>query len=428
MKKTSHSSEYGQALVLFVVGIAIFTGFVALAIDGGMLLSDRRQAQNAADSAAMAAALARMSNQNWQTAGLTAAAAFDYDNDGTENWVSVHNPPLTGLYATVPNANQYLQVFITSTLKTSFAQIVFNNLTQNTVMAVARARPTQTLSPGNALHATNPNACNAMTFSGSSGTIVTGGNAFSNSTAHGSPTSCHSIRKNGSTGDVDINGGGILAAGTFRNITGDGVTTDDGIHEYQDQQDIPPIPNPDCSNLPHRSYNGGEVTLLPGIYDDGLRITNFHDNVTLSPGLYCLRDDFSATGGVLTGDEVMIYMEEGAIEIRGNVSVNLTRSSDLVDASGNQWAGMIVYMPPENTSLIDMNGNSGSIYTGTIFAPGLASPASQPKCSVGGNGDSIAFNAQVICNTVEMYGNGTLYITFNEEDNYRLPPIIELVE
>lgn len=428
MKKIGNHSEKGQALVLFVVGIAVFIGFVALAIDGGMLLSDRRQAQNAADSAAMAAALARMSNQNWQTAGLNAAAAFDYDNDGVENWVSVHNPPVTGLYATVPNASQYIQVFITSTLKTSFAQLVFSNLTQNSVMAVGRARPSQSIFPGNALHATNPSQCNAVTFSGSGDVDINGGNVFSNSLANGNPTSCHSGIVNGSGGDIDITGGGIVTAGTFRNQSGGEINAEDGIIQGADQQDLPQIPIPSCAGLTNRSYNGGAATLLPGIYNGGIRLNNAGDQITMSPGMYCLGDDFTANGGSVTGTEVFIYQQSGELDLGGNTSIDLTRTSNLVDADGNQWAGMLYYMDPNNTSLVNISGNSGSSYTGTFLAAGLASPSSQPKCSISGTGDNLGLNSQVICNTVEITGDAILLVNFNEEDNYRLPPIIELVE
>ena len=47
-------SEKGQAIVYLVIGLVVFLGFVALAIDGGMALSDRRHSQNAADAASLA--------------------------------------------------------------------------------------------------------------------------------------------------------------------------------------------------------------------------------------------------------------------------------------------------------------------------------------------------------------------------------------
>src|SRR4030065_2525858 len=54
--KTVHSSERGQAIIFLVLGLVVFMGFVALGIDGGMAMADRREAQNISDSSALAAA------------------------------------------------------------------------------------------------------------------------------------------------------------------------------------------------------------------------------------------------------------------------------------------------------------------------------------------------------------------------------------
>ncbi len=54
MNDIPHKSESGQAIVYLVIGLVVFLGFVALAIDGGMALADRRHEQNAADAASLA--------------------------------------------------------------------------------------------------------------------------------------------------------------------------------------------------------------------------------------------------------------------------------------------------------------------------------------------------------------------------------------
>jgi Flp pilus assembly protein TadG len=61
--------ERGQALIIIaLIAIGLF-GIVALAIDGSVKFSDRRHAQNAADTAAMTAALelARGNTVNWDS-------------------------------------------------------------------------------------------------------------------------------------------------------------------------------------------------------------------------------------------------------------------------------------------------------------------------------------------------------------------------
>ena len=51
---TKHKSEEGQAIVFLVLGLVVFMGFVALAIDGGMAFADRRHSQNGSDASSLA--------------------------------------------------------------------------------------------------------------------------------------------------------------------------------------------------------------------------------------------------------------------------------------------------------------------------------------------------------------------------------------
>ena len=48
-------SEKGQALIVIALAAVVLFSFAALAIDGSMAFSDRRKAQNAADTAVLAA-------------------------------------------------------------------------------------------------------------------------------------------------------------------------------------------------------------------------------------------------------------------------------------------------------------------------------------------------------------------------------------
>jgi len=74
--------ERGQGLILAVLGMAVFLGFVAMAVDVGLFLNERRELQNSADAAALAGAAylpdAAVATQNAQT---WAAKNF---NDGNE--------------------------------------------------------------------------------------------------------------------------------------------------------------------------------------------------------------------------------------------------------------------------------------------------------------------------------------------------------
>ena len=68
MTKPKLFKERGQALILITFAAIALFGITGLAIDGSNKFSDRRHAQNAADSAALAAALVKT---NGLTAGMT---------------------------------------------------------------------------------------------------------------------------------------------------------------------------------------------------------------------------------------------------------------------------------------------------------------------------------------------------------------------
>src|SRR5258705_13459829 len=53
-------TERGQALILIALAAIGLFGIAGLVIDGGAKFSDRRHAQNAADTASLAAALAKL--------------------------------------------------------------------------------------------------------------------------------------------------------------------------------------------------------------------------------------------------------------------------------------------------------------------------------------------------------------------------------
>src|SRR5512143_4113605 len=88
---SSRRTERGQVLVIVVFGLVALIGAAGLAIDGGNAYSDRRHAQNAADTAALAAGLTYLRSEgNWDAsrqAGMDRATNNGYDDNGTSNEV-----------------------------------------------------------------------------------------------------------------------------------------------------------------------------------------------------------------------------------------------------------------------------------------------------------------------------------------------------
>ncbi len=145
-------------------------------------------------------------------------------------------------------------------------------------------------------------------------------------------------------------------------------------------------------------------------------------------GMYCFDGDFTVNGGSLTGDGVMIVMRKGDLSLSGNADIYLKRPNSLLDAKGQQWGGMLIYMLADNHGGIDLAGNNGSEYHGTVYAPGTRDPISQEKCNIGGANRSTGIHANMMCSSIGIAGNAILDITYNEKENYQLPPSVELAQ
>src|ERR1044071_4154492 len=88
------SFDRGQALILIALAAIGLFGIAGLAIDGSIKFSDRRHAQNAADTAVLAASLAKVkgaSETDWKFAAKERAESNGYDSDFITNWVYVYS-------------------------------------------------------------------------------------------------------------------------------------------------------------------------------------------------------------------------------------------------------------------------------------------------------------------------------------------------
>ena len=175
--KPKMTSERGQALILIALAMVGMVAIVGLAIDGSRKFSDQRHAQNAADTAAIAAALAKVDalkagKGNSPTvcpppsgppsavctdllnAGGALAQNNGYTNNLTTSTVEIYSPPISGHYI---NDADYVQVIITSFINTTFSKVIGITQTQNIVQAVALAKPEFTLAQGAMIISYDPN-------------------------------------------------------------------------------------------------------------------------------------------------------------------------------------------------------------------------------------------------------------------------------
>ena len=422
------TTEKGQALILIAFAALGLFAFAALAIDGSMVFSDRRHAQNAADTSSLAAALEIARNKDWDTTVRLAkarSASNGYLDDGTTSVVEVYlcNDARATCTALPVNAKpeEYVQVKITSHVNTYFARVLGFTEMVNHVNAVAHVVPgyRQSVFGGNALVALNKTDCSAMDFKGSSTTTVTGSGVFVNSNCNSGPNQAF----NASTGSgtfvtpcMNVVGG--ITTGTNTVLISPGTSCANHSNEPAIQIFDPfatyTKPNP-CGTT-DGTYNS--TTLSPGNYSGAFPPGN---QTIMNPGVYCIdarNHGFNLTGGqTLTGNNVLIYMISGDVDwSSGGIHLSaMDGVSPLLD-------GLLLYLAPGNCSDVSITGNGTSNYTGTILAP-----CSNVKLAGGSSTGNVLEN-QIIADAITLTGGNTLNINFNARQQWQppIPPAIEM--
>lgn len=360
-EKFHATSRRGQAavfLALVVVGLVVMAG---LAIDGGRVFAERRSAQNGADAAALAAALAKINGQDWQIAAIDRARA---NNIGENAVVEVYSPPdpSKSCNPSAPpsydtnHASDYIQVVIRSEVSSTLLSLLNIQTTPTCAEAIARASKAEYVAPfGNAaLIALSPHDSWALLFNGAAKVSVDNGRIFSNSDSDQSVilnggswftaqnlAAVGRIYINGAAEmDSDIIGGtGVYATGGI-NVTGDVISGGDvralgGSHIQGDviaggdysclgwcsvggevREHVSDVPVPQQINVPDDlpevpappppptcSQDGSVEHPEPGLYI--VHPGNFDNGVTFNgastvkfePGTYCFHSDVNFNGG-----------------------------------------------------------------------------------------------------------------------------------
>ena len=159
--KHNRVHEKGQVLVILVVALVALLGFTSLAIDLGMVYSDRRYAQNVADAAAIAGAQAaaqtieglNIVNYQWNCGVVNANTGAGYT--AAINRAAVNDFTITsdaslgtaghdhGVNIVCDQAGRFLDinVMLSRVTTTSFVHLFNGGQMRNTVTAITRIFP-----------------------------------------------------------------------------------------------------------------------------------------------------------------------------------------------------------------------------------------------------------------------------------------------
>jgi hypothetical protein len=431
MKERFIKTIRGQIVVLLAVVLIALLGFTALAIDGAVIFSDRRNEQNAADAAALAGAgMAGQDMENLhvmydnfscgtsdvvhamnvgQSIAINRAATnnFTIDNDITDkNGVQI----TCHVVDIGPYIDMYLDVsvMITAPTNTSFAQLFYSGEVKNTVISTARVHPRTNLGYGYAVAAMGTN-CSTGGIYGNGNTTIHSDHAgvFSNS--------CFDFTNGGTHVYVNDPGG---SGCRYYSGTVNPNWCDVPIVQSPIQLVPYVIPEPECSSLPtFAAINGsGNYTINPGNYP-GITMKG-SGKLTMNPGLYCLTGDVSLGSNTTTvGDGITMYFKNNAGYSTG-ASATLTLRAPVSDAPP-AIRGLLMYAAPGNTGTFELYGGATSNYRGTVYIP-------DGSIDAHGGGGANAFESQFVGKMVTLEGTSDIYIDFEGAMNFQIPAMVDL--
>lgn len=401
----------GAILVWMALLTAVLLGMVSLVVDGGLLMSQRRQIQSAADAAAQSAAFELMRQQS-DSRTKAIATAQDYvtrNFDGSHTTTVNIAPVSTAQFPTAYNgATGYVQVIVSAPINTFFVH--FLDRTSSTTVSAMAVAGYESYSAGEGVCALDPSAIPGLKVSGGGALKVLG-----------------SILVNSQGGGIDENGVPVLTGGTGYAATGGnqpspttGVFASDmrivgGVDKLAGFHNIDPA-NPaqivHCNECPapdpllmmptptvalgvdtgHRgavkvSNNGATVSpdpgypseeihatetvngvqrlvLFPGVYRS-ISITG--GSVRFVPGIYVIQpiqnttNTFTLTSGTVTAPGVLIYNTgntydptTGAPDCNDNVTYANTAPTSPPLPDGTKYMGSVQFNGGASMSGIDI--------------------------------------------------------------------------
>ena len=403
----------GTVTVIVAACLVGLLSFIALTIDGGLLMDQRQQVQSAADAAALAAAENLFLNWNSNlgldpkgTAATTAQASASAN--GFSN-ITVSIPPKTGSFA---GKAGYAEVTITYNQPRYFSRVFGSSSIPISARAVAQGRWN---APNAGILVLNPTGSGALTDTGGGTITVTGSPVIVNS--------------NSAQASV-ASGGGVVSApqyyiGGVPGISGNGTfigTINNGVAPTPDP--LAYLPEPDPSTMTVQSTNGlhpsgsNTVTIYPGVYQGGISVSG-QASLIMAPGIYYMQGGgFSFTGqGNLTATGVMIVnapqSNSDVININGSGAINLT------PPTSGTYQGISLWQKRSSTNTISVTGNGYSTYSGTFYT-------ANGMLNVSGNGGT-PVGAQYISYNLTVNGNGNFSVNWNANQVSR-QRLIGLVE
>lgn len=390
--------------------MVVLIGFVALATDVGLLWSERRHMQTAADAAAIAGATALRNSESITPSADNVASLNGFTNGTNSATITVNNPPSSGLYA---GNSDYVEVIIAQPEPTYFLRVLGYDSMNVSTRAVSGA-----INGPACIYSLDPSAPQAISLTG-------------NITIN---ASCGVIDDSGSSSALTGTGNGTVTA-TSIGVAGDYSATGNIKFVPTPNIHIAPAPDPLASRQPPTvgsatqqsvtksgkysvSGNNQTVTVPPAVYAGGISITGNSAVVTFSGGTY--GNNISIAGNTASATFNAGQYQNGgsgdSIDIAGNATTTFNPGAysflGAVKITGNNT---VTLQPGSYFGGLAITGNAK-----VTFSPGTYALAGG-GLSVTGNSTLTGSGVTFYDTSAPGYAYGPIDLTGNETANLSAP-------
>gem|GEM_PF-938651 len=410
------SSQAGQVVIVVAVGMLALVGLTALAIDVGYIQHEKALLQNAADSAAIAAAWALSEGQDWQSAGLNSASLNGFTNG--VNGVSVSlNQPTSGQYA----GSQYVQAVVALNQPTFFMRAFGIDSLPLAATAIAEVGNNRSC-----VFILDPSAAGALT-------VNTGASLDSR---------CGIIVNSASNQALELSTGGDITAPWI----GLGSSAPEGPLPANTHYPIAPVadplaslappsfsnenPNPSTSSCSQPGFvlaGSQQKQITPCTYTTTIRVSG-NSNLTFASGNYTLAGglvvsgasvatlnpgNYTIQGGITVSSSAQINLGSGSYYIQGGLTVSTAASATL--GAGNYFIqGPLASSNCRAGALLISTGANASLGSGNYVIEGGIAVSSGSSLVLGSGTYVLEGGGMTVCSGGTLTGSGvTFYNTQN---------------
>lgn len=379
----------GSVLVYAAIAAPVLMGAAALSIDIGLWYANKRLAQSAADSAAMAGSL-EIVRSGGDANQILAVVVADAANNGFSaargDTITVNYPPISGDNVGSTDA---VEVIVSRPGQRLLSQVLFDGEVDIAARAVAAAGINDSC-----VWVLNPTSSSSLTVTGTAQVQL----------------NCGILVNSVSTSGLFQSGSGCIEASVIKVVGGYTAACADppplaGVTAFEDPLVALPAPAYGaCDFAANITVNAGPPqTLTPGTYCGRITV-NANATLNFDPGLYVLNGAaLSVSGqGTVTGSDVSFYLTQNsgvpdAITISGGATVTLSADD------GGPLPGILFYHDRDSIGNVThrFTGGSDMELSGVLYFP-------SQSIRFSGGSDLNDSRAMIIADTVEFSGSSVV--------------------